>query len=209
MEAISRVQPLSSTIRSLQRRALSDDWHEREEAGFALRNLLEERFVEGWDLTESWVTHPSARVRRAVCLACMQRKNRIEPSKVQRLLKRLAKLMEDDDIYVRKCCGPFVVGYLGYTYPSLMLPWLQQQASRHDLNVRANVAKAFSQALGGQYPHEGLSILTMLASDSRHRVRSAVVASLRNILRRGGTTPQELEQRFPELFQRVVGPRNG
>jgi hypothetical protein len=139
----------------------------------------------------------------------MQRKNRTELAKVQRVLKRLAKLMEDDDIYVRKCCGPFVVGYLGYTYPSLTLPWLQQQASRHDLNIRANVAKAFSQALGGQYPHEGLSILTTLASDSRHRVRSAVVASLRNILRRRGTTPQKLERQFPDLFQRVVGPRNG
>ena len=147
---------LKSRIDALKRDALSEDWSERERAGFALRDLMELHFEEVFRLTETWVVHASDRVRRAACLACTQRKSRTDPSRVRAILSRLESLMTDESLYVRKCCGPFVVGYLGYTYPTITLPWLKRQASNSDLNVRTTVAKAFSQALGGRHPLEGL-----------------------------------------------------
>jgi len=191
---------LNKRIQELQRGALSDDWSRREEAGFSLRDLMEEHFDEVMRLTESWVKHPSERVRRAACLACMQRKAFTDSQRVRKVLHRLTTLMKDDSLYVRKCCGPFVVGYLGYTYPSLTIPWLKKQARIRDLNARANVAKAFSQALGGRHPWEGLEILAILAIDDRSRVRQAVSASARNIVRRKGTTLREMRKSFPTLF---------
>ncbi|RVE87080.1 hypothetical protein [Sinorhizobium meliloti] len=89
--------------------------------------------------------------------------------------------MRDDDIYVRKCCGPFVVGYLGYTYPSIVIPWLAEKTSESDFNVRANVAKAFSQALGRRFPREAARVLSSLIPDERPRVRAAVKAATRNV----------------------------
>ena len=177
---------LAEVVASLYALARSDDWTRREDAGFSLRNLIERHFEAGMSLTRAWPTDPSNFVRRAACLACMQRKARTDAARVKAVLQRLAILMADDDPYVRKCCGPFVVGYLGYTYPALTLPWLEAQAESDDLNVRANVAKAFSQALGKQQPQAGLALLDKLADDPRHRVRSAVGASLRHIVRHLG-----------------------
>jgi hypothetical protein len=134
---------LAKRVRYLRAKAASDDWHEREDAGFELRDLLEERFDEGMALTEGWVKDPSPRIQRAACLSCMQRKSRTTSERVARLLQRLEPLMADDDLYVRKCCGPFVVGYLGYTYPDQVLPWLLKQAQSRDLNVRTNVGQRF------------------------------------------------------------------
>jgi 3-methyladenine DNA glycosylase AlkC len=196
---------LELTINSLQLLASSDDWHKREDAGFSLRDLMEKHFDEVIKLTESWVTHSDERVRRAACLACMQRKAQTDISRLPKILNRLERIMEDDSLYVRKCCGPFVVGYLGYTYPSVTLPWLIEQAKKDDLNVRTNVAKAFSQALGGHHPKEGLSILEILVSDQRRRIRSAVVAALRNIMKRGGISASQIKQRFPVIYIKVVG----
>lgn len=174
---------LAASVRRLYELAQSDDWSEREEAGFSLRNLIEQHFEEGMALSAAWPADPSNYVRRAACLACMQRKAYTDEGRVAAVLERLTSLMADDDLYVRKCCGPFVVGYLGYTYPRVTLPWLESMAHSENLNVRANVAKAFSQALGRQQPDAGLSILSLLSDDTRHRVRSAVKSSLRNIVR--------------------------
>jgi 3-methyladenine DNA glycosylase AlkC len=195
---------LRREIQRLKKLANSSDWVTREGAAFALRDLLEESFDDGMKLTEQWAADPSERIRRAACLGCMQRKKVTTPIRVRRVLKRLEQLMTDESLYVRKCCGPFVVGYLGYTYPDISLPWLRRQAQRRDLNVRANVAKAFSQALGKAHPREGLEILNVIADDNRLRVRSAVLSSLRNIIRRGGATQTDLQAKFPALYLKVV-----
>jgi 3-methyladenine DNA glycosylase AlkC len=164
--------------------AASDQWHERETAGFALRDLLELNFEDGFRLTENWVDDPSENIRRAACLACMQRKRFTDEPRLRAVLSRLDRLMTDDSVYVRKCCGPFVVGYLGYTYPRITLPWLALRSRSADPNVRTNVAKAFTQALGGSHPADALKILRRLSHDRTPRVRSAVRSALRNIARR-------------------------
>jgi hypothetical protein len=143
---------LRRRISELRELAQSDDWWDREIAGFALRNLIENYFVEGMKLTMRWPKHRCARVRRAACQSLMHRKAKMTDGRLQPILKRLAVLMHDDDIYVRKCCGPYVVAYLAYTYPKMVIPWLKHQAHSTNLNVRTNVAKAFSQSLGARRP---------------------------------------------------------
>ena len=175
---------LRRRIAELRKLADLDDWWDREIAGFALRDLIEDHFVEGMKLTIRWPKHRSARIRRAACQSLMQRKAKTTDDRLRPILKRLEVLMNDDDIYVRKCCGPYVVAYLAYTYPRIVIPWLKQQARSTDLNVRTNVAKAFSQSLGARRPQDGVAILNVLATDRRRRVRQAVLSSARNIFKR-------------------------
>jgi hypothetical protein len=175
---------LRRRISELRKLAVSDDWWDREIAGFALRDLMEDYFVEGMKLTKDWPKHGSARIRRAACQSLMQRKAKTTDDRLRPILRRLAVFMRDDDIYVRKCCGPYVVAYLAYTYLGIVMPWLKHQARSTDLNVRTNVAKAFSQSLGTRRPQDGLAILKVLATDRRRRVRQAVLSATRNILKR-------------------------
>jgi hypothetical protein len=137
---------LRGRISELRKLATSDDWWDREIAGFALRDFIEDHFVEGMKLTSRWPKHPSARIRRAACQSLMQRKPKTTDKRLPPILRRLEVLMTDDDIYVRKCCGPYVVAYLAYTYPRIVIPWLKDQTRSTDLNVRANVA---SELRGG------------------------------------------------------------
>jgi hypothetical protein len=176
---------LRRRISELGKLADSDDWWDREIAGFALRDLIEDHFAEGMKLTRRWPKHRSARIRRAACQSLMQRKAKTTDERLRPILKRLDAFMKDDDIYFRKCCGPYVVAYLAYTYPRIVMPWLKDQARSTDLNVRANVAKAFSQSLGTRRPADGVAILKVLAKDQRRRVRQAVLASARNISKGG------------------------
>ncbi len=194
---------LAQTVDTLYTLAKSDNWTQREDAGFTLRNLIEQNFDEGMSLTQAWPTDASNFVRRAACLACMQRKAFTDASRARQVLERLSTLMADDDLYVRKCCGPFVVGYMGYTYPSITLPWLRTMGKSQDLNVRANVAKAFSQALGKHHGEAGLETLDQFASDTRHRVRSAVGSSLRHIVKHLGVEASAHLKRYPELAAMV------
>jgi 3-methyladenine DNA glycosylase AlkC len=193
------MKDLEAELAHLRARAMDEDWHIREDAGFTLRDMLEADFDEVFPRTSSWPTDEDERVRRAACLGCMQRKSKTTADRVHRVLERLDSLMTDDALYVRKCCGPFVVGYLGYTYPSITLPWLAQQALDQDLNRRTNVAKAFSQALGRTHPEAAAAILQTIENDDRGRVRSAVLASVRNV----GKTDHgrlALQQTVPQLW---------
>jgi hypothetical protein len=175
---------LRGRVSELRKLAASDDWWDREIAGFALRDFIEDHFAEGMKLTSRWPKNPSTRIRRAACQSLMRRKAKTAYKRLPPILRRLEVLMTDDDIYVRKCCGPYVVAYLAYTYPRIVIPWLKDQARSTDLNVRANVAKAFSQSLGTRRPEDGVAILKVLAKDQRRRVRQAVLSSARNISKR-------------------------
>jgi 3-methyladenine DNA glycosylase AlkC len=191
---------LRRRISELRKLADSDDWWDREIAGFALRDLIEDHFVEGMKLTLHWPKHRSARIRRAACQSLMQRKAKTTDDRLRPILKRLEVLMSDDDIYVRKCCGPYVVAYLAFTYPRIVISWLKDQAHSTDLNVRANVAKAFSQSLGARRPEDGVTILNLLAKDDRRRIRQAVLSSARNIFKKGGLGNSPVARRISRLL---------
>lgn len=113
LEEQSSVEELADLIRRLYVQAQDDDWHERERAGFTLRNLIEERFSPAMELSKDWAGDKSPRVRRAACLGCMHRKAFGTKQRILKILERLDVTMQDQDTYVRKCCGPYVVGYLG------------------------------------------------------------------------------------------------
>ncbi len=191
---------LRHRILQLRKLADSDDWWDREIAGFALRDLMEDHFVEGMKLTSHWPKDRSARIRRAACQSLMQRRAKTTDDRLRPILKRLEVLMKDDDIYVRKCCGPYVVAYLAYTYPRIVMPWLKHQARSADLNVRTNVAKAFSQSLGTRRPQDGVAILKMLATDRSRRVRQAVLASARNISKKSEIGHSLVAQKLSRLL---------
>lgn len=165
----------------LKKQAISDNWHNREFAGYALRNMFEENFDEIYPIIKKWTNNKNDRVRRASCLACMHRKKFGTKNRIVKILKLLEVLMKDDSKYVKKCCGPFVVGYLGYTYPQITLNWLNNQAIKTDENIRWNVAKSFSQALGRRFPHESLNILSKINYNDSKYVKSAIMSSLKNI----------------------------
>jgi HEAT repeat protein len=191
---------LRRRISELRKLADSDDWWDREIAGFALRDLIEDHFVEGMKLTHRWPKHSSARIRRAACQSLMQRKAKTTDQRLPPILKRLEVLMKDDDIYVRKCCGPYVVAYLASTYPRIVIPWLKNQARSADPNVRANVAKAFCQSLGSRRPEDGVAILKILAKDQRRRVRQAVLSSARNISKKSGLGDSLISRKLSRLL---------
>jgi 3-methyladenine DNA glycosylase AlkC len=191
---------LRRRVSELRKLADSDDWWDRELAGFALRNLIEDHFVEGMKLTRHWPNDRSARIRRAACQSLMQRKAKTTQDRLRPMLMRLEILMEDDDIYVRRCCGPYVVAYLAYTYPQIVVPWLKDQARSTNLNVRTNVAKAFSQSLGARRPRDGVAILKVLATDHRWRVRKAVQSSARNIFKRSEIGSSRTAQSLSRLL---------
>ena len=67
---------LRRQVARLYKAANSDDWWDRELAGFALRDLTEDNFANVMKLTKEWASDPSPRIRRAACLACLQRKQK-------------------------------------------------------------------------------------------------------------------------------------
>lgn len=191
---------LQVELERLRNLAGNDDWSLREEAGFAIRDLAELNFTRVMDFTDGWQFDANERVRRAMCLACMQRKRWTGVDRLPRILDRLDPLMADGSLYVRKCCGPFVVGYLGYTYPEIVLPWLKEQSMDENMDRRANVAKSFSQALGRLHPEPAVRILERLSTDPRYRVRAAVAAAVRNVAKTETGTKMLMES---ECFQEI------
>jgi hypothetical protein len=141
---------LRRRISELRKLADSDDWWDRELAGFALHDLIEDHFVEGMKLTIHWPTHRSARIRRVACQSLMQRKAKTTDDRLRPILKRLEILMNDGDIYVRKCCGPYVVAYLAYTYPRIVIPWLKDLVGAMLLDLLGPPGWC-----SGCWPHDG------------------------------------------------------
>ena len=89
---------LRRQIGRLYKAANSDDWWDREVAGFALRDLTEDHFGDVMKLTKEWASDASSRIRRAACLACLQRKRKTSSDRLPIILRRLSVLMKDDDI---------------------------------------------------------------------------------------------------------------
>ena len=141
---------LTKFLRDLRRRAASDDWSEREGAGFALRDLMELHFDAVFSATQDWVRDNCDRIRRAACLACMHRKRFGTPTRIRRILGRMLILMRDESRYVQRASGPFVLGYLAYTYPAETIPFLRKAARSRNAWVRVNVVRTFSQAAGSR-----------------------------------------------------------
>jgi len=116
----------------------------------------------------------------------MMRKRYGSSDAIDSLLDRLEIVLNDPSEYVRKCTGPFVLGYLGYTYPTIVLPrlrfWFEQYESGPK-HTCWNLASAFSQALGRREPVTAVALLPKLADHHEAVVRRAVARSLVNVAR--------------------------
>jgi len=180
--------------RSLQ--LLTDDaqWEVREWAGGALGQLLLDHFDAFYKRCLSWTNHPSANVRRAVCIAIRPPGRTRRPRWAEPLLDLLEPLLPDRTPYVRKNLGPFGIGSgMIRWYPEQTLARLAEWARREDAGTRWNVAMAFSTAGGADRWQEALPILMDLASDERRIVWRAASSALRVMGRRH---PEEMVPRL-------------
>jgi len=178
----------------LQRLAGDERWEVREWAGGALGRVLLEHFDPFYDRCRAWTQHPSANVRRAVCIAALTASGARHPQWADPLLDLLEPLLPDRTAYVRKNLGPFAIGNgLLRRYPKETLARLTEWAQRDDEGTRWNVAMAFSAAAGADRWQEGLPILAELAGDDRRTVWRAVASALRVMARRH---PQDIVPRL-------------
>lgn len=184
---------LQQRIEEIRLLAIDTDWKSREKGGFELRNLFADNFESIQPILTAWMNDKNERIRRAAVLACMQKKLHEQPYRVIRILDMLEISLDDTSRYVRKCHGPFVLGYLGYTYPTIVLPRIEQWSRvKKRQYERWNIASAFSQAFGRRYPDEAIKVLTLLASDSRQLVWKAVASSLKNVSQ---VRPEEIRRK--------------
>ncbi|MDX2085356.1 MAG: HEAT repeat domain-containing protein [Candidatus Melainabacteria bacterium] len=179
-------------------------WQVREWGGFSLRGLMEKHFEEAFALSEPWVHDPSVNVRRGALIGCKLTKKSATPERVHQVLERISHFMSDENDYIKKNCGPFVVNELGSLQPEIVLNWLKIQAQIPNVHVRANVAKAFTQAFGKRYPQEAMSVLELLRDDPERRVQSAIISALKNLNKNGAVSSENIRQRFPKQAEKVL-----
>lgn len=172
------------TLLELQREAANPDWERREVAGFELRRRVEVDWQAKLPVLDAWLVSDNEYIRRAAVLACMVRKRYGSPPCTIGLLEKIEKVLNDSSVYVRKCTGPFVLGYLGYTYPDVVLPqietWFDRYKDGHKYTCW-NLASTFSQALGRRQPQTALKLLPLLADHPDNLVIRATVRSLSNV----------------------------
>ncbi len=172
------------SLSGLRELAIDDDWKRREESGFELRSRVEKDHMSMLIHLDKWLDDPNDRIRRASVLACMVRKKFGTPEIISKILIRIEKVLNDNSLYVRKCTGPFVLGYLGYTYPETTLPQIKQWVNFYINGPKYicwNLASAFSQALGRKQPDFALEILPYLSEHNDKLVQRAVIRSLINV----------------------------
>lgn len=169
----------------LKKIAQDDDWRLREDAGFELRARTEEGFEQNYKVIKKWLNSNDENIRRAGVIGCMVRKRYGTSEKIYRLMRLLEKVLDDPSVYVRRNTGPFVIGYLGYTYPDTVLPILSEWAKQYKNSSKFcacwNIVSAFSQALGRRRPQEALQVMRTFASHPHYIVQRSVTKSLVNI----------------------------
>ena len=125
----------------------------------------------------------SPNVRRAAAVASGSAAGSCTEAECGLLLEALTPLLEDDDPYVRKNLGAFVVGgsFLK-AQPALVAEWLGR-ASGHP-RAQWNAAMALSSAEAAK--HVGLlsELLHRMAADERTVVRRAVYKAVRSLGKR-------------------------
>ncbi len=94
-------------------------------------------------------------------------------------------LLSDKTVYVRKNLGSYAIGDgLLRCYPTITIKHLHRWADSKDESVLWNVAMAFASYGGSRNWHEGMKILTQLATDDRRYVWRAVASACLYLARR-------------------------
>ncbi len=166
---------------------LADDanWEVREWAGSAAGELLAAHFDELYPVLESWVSHPSQFVRRAVAIAVMGAADKRHPERCEPLFRLIEPLVADRAEEVRRNLGPFAVGgALLRKYPQETLARVREWARSDDEMVRWNAAMVFVAAEARKHVGAALEILSDLARDRRRLVWMAISSAARNLVKR-------------------------
>lgn len=173
------------TFIQLLKKADSNDWDEREHAGYALGQLLETNFdtleQQLIDLRQA----PSENIRRFIIIGLKYFARKKETTITKRVLAILELYLDDDSNYVKKNLGPFAIGDALIRYDTEnTLNLIKRNAYKADLHIKWNICMIFTAASGAQHFETGIPILEKHIFDTDKKVRNAALFGLRNIYKR-------------------------
>jgi len=166
----------------------SPEWGVREDAAVEIKKINDKFFLEYLPVWKKWVKDPNPNIRRAVEVGLL----RVKKEFVPHALDLLDSLMYDNDSYVRKNCGPFVLSHVGYKDPDTTFKRLRKWMKIKNKNVRWNVATCLGDWFGRSYPEESLKLLKILARDKEKFVWRAAASSLIKLIRKHPRLKQEV-----------------
>ena len=89
--------------------AISSDWRVREDAATEIKRINDTSFREYLSVWKQWVKDQNPNIRRAAEVGLLRIKKEFAPQ----ALDLFEPLLYDDNIYVRKNCGPFALSSVG------------------------------------------------------------------------------------------------
>ena len=175
-------------LTKIKKMADSPDWRVRENAAVEIKKINDKFFLKYLPVWKKWVAEPNHNIRRTVEVGLL----RIKKEFVPHALDLLDPLMYDDDVYVRKNCGPFALSHVGYKDPTTTFKRLRKWMKVKDKNVRWNVAMCLGVWFGQSNPEESLKLLKVLAKDQEKFVWRAAASSLVKLIRKHPKLKQEV-----------------
>lgn len=180
-------------LEKIRKLACNEDWGKRENAAVEIKKINDKYFEDYYPIWEKWIKDRNPKIRRAVEVGLL----RIDKKYVKKSLELLKPLLYDDNIYVRKNCGPFSLSHVCYKNPDLAFSKIKEWMTIDEVNVRWNIAMCLGAWFGQKNPKKSLKLLKPLAKDKRKFVWRAVASSLIKILRK-----------YPELKKEVYSWKN-
>ena len=175
-------------LAKIRKMADSPEWGVREDAAVEIKKINDKFFLEYLPTWEKWVADSNPNIRRAVEVGLL----RIKKEFIPHALGLLDPLMGDDNVYVRKNCGPFALSHVGYKDPDITFKRLRKWMKIKDKNVRWNVAMCLGVWFGQSYPDESLKLLKILAKDQEKFFWRAAASSLIKLIRKHPKLKQEV-----------------
>lgn len=167
-------------LAKIRKIADSPKWEVREDAAVEIKKINDKFFLEYLPVWKKWVTDPNPNIRRAVEVGLL----RIKKEHAPYALDLLDPLMYDNNVYVRKNCGPFALSHVGYKDPDTTFKRLRKWMKVRNKNVRWNVAMCLGVWFGQIHPEESLKLLKVLAKDREKFVWRAAASSLVKLIRK-------------------------
>ena len=175
-------------LAKIRKTADSPEWGVPQDAAVEIKKINDKFFLEYLPTWKKWVADPNPNIRRAVEVGLL----RIKKEFIPHALDLLDPLMYDDEVYVRKNCGPFALSHVGYKDPDITFKRLRKWMKIKDKNVRWNVAMCLGVWFGQSYPEESLKLLKVLAKNQEKFVWRAAASSLIKLIRKHPKLKQEV-----------------
>ena len=175
-------------LAKIRKLADSSFWGRREDATKFIKEINDNYFLEYLPVWQKWVKDKKANIRRAAEVGLL----RIKKEHVPKALDLIKFLMSDDNLYVRKNCGPFALSHIGYKDPENTFKKLKQWIKSDNRNVRWNIAMCLGAWFGQSYPEKSLKLLKILARDQEKFVWRAAASSLIKLIRKHPKLKKEI-----------------